>query len=89
MLTKTSGVKLVDSLDVMSWYTGKIEVVEYLENLNSKEKVRQISLHSLYGIHIDVPLDSRILPIPTRLIHGLSLPSTQNLQISHYHNCQF
>ncbi|KAJ4014180.1 hypothetical protein NW766_006432 [Fusarium irregulare] len=33
------GVKLVDSLDVMSWYTGKIEVAEYLENLNSKEKI--------------------------------------------------
>ena len=39
MLTGTSGVKLVDSLDVMSWYTGKIEVAGYLENLNSEEKV--------------------------------------------------
>ncbi|KAM0552699.1 hypothetical protein ACHAPJ_007796 [Fusarium lateritium] len=34
-----TGVKLASSLDVMSWYTGKIEVVDYLENLNSKNKV--------------------------------------------------
>ncbi|KAH7257899.1 hypothetical protein BKA59DRAFT_471262 [Fusarium tricinctum] len=34
-----TGVKLADSLDVMSWYSGKIEIVKYLENLNSEKKV--------------------------------------------------
>ncbi|RGP74491.1 hypothetical protein FLONG3_6050 [Fusarium longipes] len=33
------GVKLADSLDALSWYTGKTEVTMYLEELNSKEKV--------------------------------------------------
>ncbi|GKU07926.1 2-hydroxyisoflavone reductase [Fusarium langsethiae] len=33
------GAKLADSLDVLSWYSGKIEVVKYLEDLNAKEKV--------------------------------------------------
>jgi len=45
MLTETSGVKLADSLDVMSWYTGKIEVEEYLKSLNSKDKVKETNLH--------------------------------------------
>jgi len=34
-----TGVKLADSLDVMSWYSGKTEIVKYLENLNSEKKV--------------------------------------------------
>ncbi|KAJ4248818.1 hypothetical protein NW762_012656 [Fusarium torreyae] len=34
-----TGVKLAGSLDVMSWYAGKVEVADYLENLNSKSKV--------------------------------------------------
>ncbi|CAG7555668.1 unnamed protein product [Fusarium equiseti] len=42
------GVKLTDSIDVMSWYTGKVEVAEYLESLNSKEKVKETNRPSLY-----------------------------------------
>ncbi|KAM0351706.1 hypothetical protein ACHAPU_002716 [Fusarium lateritium] len=34
-----TGVKLADSLDVMSWYSGKIEVTEYLESINSDKMV--------------------------------------------------
>ncbi|CEF73961.1 hypothetical protein FGSG_01773 [Fusarium graminearum PH-1] len=33
------GVKLAESLDALSWYSGKIEVVNYLEDVNAKEKV--------------------------------------------------
>ncbi|KAG8353157.1 hypothetical protein FVEN_g8865 [Fusarium venenatum] len=33
------GVKLEDSLDALSWYSGKIEVVNYLEEINAKGKV--------------------------------------------------
>ncbi|KAM0206051.1 hypothetical protein ACHAQI_008542 [Fusarium lateritium] len=38
-----TGVKLADSLDVMSWYSGKIEIAKYLENLNSEKKVLEYS----------------------------------------------
>ncbi|KAF4949143.1 hypothetical protein FSARC_13581 [Fusarium sarcochroum] len=38
-----TGVKLASYLDVMSWYSGKVEVVDYLERLNSKEKVLEYS----------------------------------------------
>ncbi|KAF4989063.1 hypothetical protein FGRMN_9393 [Fusarium graminum] len=34
-----TGVKLAESLDVMSWYSGKIEVAEYLESINSDKTV--------------------------------------------------
>lgn len=39
ILTSIRGVKLADSLDIMSWYSGKVEVAKYLENLNSEKKV--------------------------------------------------
>ncbi|RSL51287.1 hypothetical protein CEP54_011477 [Fusarium duplospermum] len=35
----STGVKLLTSLDVMPWYTGKIEIVQYLENVNKDKKV--------------------------------------------------
>ncbi|KAI2465483.1 NAD(P)-binding protein [Annulohypoxylon bovei var. microspora] len=34
-----TGVKLEDSLDVIPWYAGKIEIAHYLENLNKEKKV--------------------------------------------------
>ncbi|KAF5584029.1 2'-hydroxyisoflavone reductase [Fusarium subglutinans] len=39
-----TGAKLADSLDVMSWYSGKIEIREYLKNLNSDRKVIEYTL---------------------------------------------
>lgn len=30
---------MAESLDALSWYSGKIEVVNYLEDVNAKEKV--------------------------------------------------
>ncbi|KAF4431494.1 2`-hydroxyisoflavone reductase [Fusarium acutatum] len=39
-----TGEKLVDSLDVMSWYSGKIEIREYLKSLNSDKKVIEYTL---------------------------------------------
>jgi hypothetical protein len=33
------GAKLADSLDVMSWYSGKIDIRDYLKSLNSEKKV--------------------------------------------------
>ncbi|KAF5689605.1 2'-hydroxyisoflavone reductase [Fusarium circinatum] len=38
------GAKLADSLDVMSWYSGKVEIREYLKNLNSDRKVIEYTL---------------------------------------------
>ncbi|KAF9777089.1 hypothetical protein IL306_004636 [Fusarium sp. DS 682] len=38
------GSKLADCLDVMSWYSGKIEIREYLKNLNSGKKVLEYTL---------------------------------------------
>ncbi|KIL86431.1 hypothetical protein FAVG1_10260 [Fusarium avenaceum] len=34
-----TSVKLADSLDVMSWYSGKIEIAKYLESLNLEKKI--------------------------------------------------
>ncbi|KAF4446848.1 hypothetical protein F53441_9552 [Fusarium austroafricanum] len=39
-----TGEKLVDAIDAMSWYSGKIEVQEHLRNLNAKEKVLEYTL---------------------------------------------
>ncbi|CVL03168.1 hypothetical protein FPRO06_01841 [Fusarium proliferatum] len=39
-----TGAKLADSLDVMSWYSGKIEIREYLKSLNSDKKVIEYTL---------------------------------------------
>ncbi|KAM0438463.1 hypothetical protein ACHAPT_001212 [Fusarium lateritium] len=36
----SAGVKLSSSLDAMPWYTGKIEISQYLENLNKDKKAR-------------------------------------------------
>jgi hypothetical protein len=41
VLTNSRGVKLEDSLDALSWYSGKIEVAKYLEEVNAKEKVTE------------------------------------------------
>ncbi|KAF4334929.1 2`-hydroxyisoflavone reductase [Fusarium beomiforme] len=38
------GTKLADCLDVMSWYSGKIEIREYLKNVNSEKKVLEYTL---------------------------------------------
>ncbi|EXM17130.1 hypothetical protein RAB80_000133 [Fusarium oxysporum f. sp. vasinfectum] len=39
-----TGAKLADSLDVMSWYSGKIEIREYLKSLNFDRKVIEYTL---------------------------------------------
>ncbi|KAF4473396.1 2`-hydroxyisoflavone reductase [Fusarium agapanthi] len=39
-----TGAKLADSLDVMPWYSGKIEIREYLKSLNSEKKVLEYTL---------------------------------------------
>ena len=38
-LTNSSGVSLKDSLDVVPWYAGKVEISQYLENINKEKKV--------------------------------------------------
>ncbi|EEU36003.1 uncharacterized protein NECHADRAFT_49787 [Fusarium vanettenii 77-13-4] len=37
----STGVKIASSLDAMPWYTGKVEVAQYLEDLNKDKKVLQ------------------------------------------------
>lgn len=40
MLTKPSGEKLEVSTDVLPWYAGKVEISQYLQELNGEKKVR-------------------------------------------------
>ncbi|KAI8713741.1 NmrA domain-containing protein [Fusarium sp. LHS14.1] len=37
----STGVKIASSLDAMPWYAGKVEVAQYLEDLNKDKKVLQ------------------------------------------------
>lgn len=39
MLTCESGVKLEENLDAMPWYAGKVEVANYLKEINKDKKV--------------------------------------------------
>nr|RBQ94375.1 hypothetical protein FVER53263_09880 [Fusarium verticillioides] len=39
-----TGAKLADSLDIMSWYSGKIEIRDYLKTLNSDKKIIEYTL---------------------------------------------